>query len=524
MHKTASRLLAWLSNLSAPELYSISAACVLIVWLIYWLGRDVGRWGWRRCHGALWLASTSQQPSAWRRLLFVSLPRTLQWIDISTYLQALTVALLLAANLVGIGFRTHSWAEAQKRAGALAVVHFLPLCTGITFGLPADLLHMNRQTFAWLHRWFGRLCTLQSLLHGSAIVSIAQTSTLATFVYIVPLVAGCSLFLVMLMTLQAIRQRHPQVVMKCHYALAVIAIGALVYHLAERHSLYRWYLLGAICLWLLASFTVCLLTVLAYKPWQKSTYEITMNAPNRLLWLDITVPVGWNMRPGQYVQVWLPRSGTRARLQLLLFYVAVWEEDEVDSRGRIHMVAQPRSGLTTKLYQTALHRAVLARNMAEQADSDRKVLDPQSLDPTLRQPAVVLGPYGCADDFSRFGTVLFIVEEVGFFRVLSYVGMLVEASRKRQAMVRKLEIIWQGGVFDYPRWLVLWFQRMFDLDKEGFNVSTPAAEIACCAISVLTVARYSKFTSIAHKRAQMAAQSALSTLAIAFAIMKDQQT
>ena len=126
--------------------------------------------------------------------------------------------------------------------------------------------------------------------------------------------------------------------------------------------------------------------------------------------------------------------------------------------------------------------------MTEQADLDQQALTPQSLDPTLRQPAVVLGPYGNAYDFSRFGTVLFIVKGIGFFRALSYIGMLVEASHKRQTMVRKLEIIWQAGVFgtytavalpllassdirpeqhadvplaDYPQWLGRWFRRMF---------------------------------------------------------------
>ena len=259
--------------------------------------------------------------------------------------------------------------------------------------------------------------------------------------------AGFSLVLVMLMTLGAIRQRHPQFAIKCHYVLAVTALGTLGYHLVERQSLYRWYLLGAVCLWLVTSVTVCVLTVLAYRPWRKATYEVFMSAPNRLLWLDIPMPIDWTIRPGQYVQVWLPRAGTRARLQLLIFYVAVWEKDETENRRRIHMVVQPRSGLTTKLHQAASHRAALVRSMTEQADLNQKTLDPQSLDPTLRQPVVVLGPYGCAHDFSRFGTVLFVVEGVGFFRALSYIGMLVEASRQRQTMVRKLEIIWQGGIF-----------------------------------------------------------------------------
>ena len=527
MHKTASKLVRWISDLSVPELYSIGAACVLVAWLIYWLGRDVWLWIWRRRHGAFWRAWNAKLPGSWRRMLLVYLPQGLRWLDISTYPQALTVAFLLAANIFGISFRTHSWIEVQKKAGALAVIHFLPLCTGMTFGLPADLLHIDRQTFAWLHRWFGRLCVLQSLLHSSMLVSIARTSTLATCRYMIPLVvcerrgcdhtplltqvivadfaqAACSLLLVVLMTLRAIRQRHPQFAMKCHYVLAATAISTLGYHLVERQSVYRWYLLGAVCLWIFASVTVCVLTVLAYRPWRKTTYEVAMSAPNHLLWLDIAMPIEWTIRPGQHVQVWLPRAGSRARLQLLLFYVAVWEEDEAENRRRIHMVAQPRSGLTTKLHQAASHRAALVRSMTEQADLDQQALTPQSLDPTLRQPAVVLGPYGNAYDFSRFGTVLFVVEGVGFFRALSYIGMLVEASRKRQTMVRKLEIIWQAGVFgtytavalpllassdirpeqhadvplaDYPQWLGRWFRRMFQLDKEGFDVSASAKRL-----------------------------------------------
>lgn len=195
MHKTASKLVRWISDLSVPELYSIGAACVLVAWLIYWLGRDVWLWVWRRRHGASWRAWNAKLPGSWRRMLLVYLPKGLRWLDISTYPQTLTVAFLLAANTFGISFRTHSWIEVQKKAGALAVIHFLPLCTGMTFGLPADLLHIDRQTFAWLHRWFGRLCVLQSLLHSSMLVSIARTSTLATGRYMIPLVVcerhGC---------------------------------------------------------------------------------------------------------------------------------------------------------------------------------------------------------------------------------------------------------------------------------------------------------------------------------------------
>ncbi|KAJ5981932.1 hypothetical protein N7451_012032 [Penicillium sp. IBT 35674x] len=135
------------------------------------------------------------------------------------------------------------------------------------------------------------------------------------------------------------------------------------------------------------------------------------------------------------------------------------------------MVAQPRSGMTAKLHQAASSRAASTKGLMGQANIDQVTLNPQSLGSVVRQPVVVLGPYGRAHDFSRFGTVPFVVEDVGFFRALSYIGRLVEASRRRQSMVRKLEIIWQAGVFNYPQWLARWFQRMFQLDKEGFGVS-----------------------------------------------------
>jgi hypothetical protein len=39
-----------------------------------------------------------------------------------------------------------------------------------------------------------------------------------------------------------------------------------------------------------------------------------------------------------------------------------------------------------------------------------------------------------------------VVEDIGFFRVLSYIDKLVEASCKCEVMVRKLEVIWKCRV------------------------------------------------------------------------------
>ena len=175
----------WIAETSLPNLYAICAALILAAWLIYWIGRDVWRWAWRR--------RQSRIRQAWRRFAHVHLPKVMARLDIPKYRPALLLAVMLAANVFGLRFRTHSWTEAQKRAGSLAVINLIPLCTGVSFGLPAHLLHVDRHMLAWFHRWVGRICMLHSILHGSLLVSVARKTSLASPRYVVPIAVGIEL-------------------------------------------------------------------------------------------------------------------------------------------------------------------------------------------------------------------------------------------------------------------------------------------------------------------------------------------
>jgi hypothetical protein len=187
MPLTGSKWYRWIADTSLPNLYAISAAIILAICLIYWLARDVSLWMWTRHHVVFLFPFRSRMLGSWRRLAFVHLPKCLHWLDIPNYREALILAVMLAANIVGLRLRAHSWAEAQKRAGSLAVINLVPLCTGISFGLPADLLHVDRQMLAWFHRWVGRICGLHSLIHCSLLVTVARTMNLATSRHIVPI-------------------------------------------------------------------------------------------------------------------------------------------------------------------------------------------------------------------------------------------------------------------------------------------------------------------------------------------------
>lgn len=230
--------------------------------------------------------------------------------------------------------------------------------------------------------------------------------------------AGCALICIIPVTCAAIRRHHPQFALKSHYLLTVIAISGVVYHLIQRQSLYRWFLLGAISLWLACSFGVWAATIIAQKPWRNTHCEMITSTAGGVLWFEVMLPIDRTVTPGQYVQLWMPRAGVRASLQLALFYVTVCDCNGSKSRRTVRMMARPRPGLTDNLY-----RAVSNSRTS--------------------QSVTVLGPYGRAHDFSRFGTVIFVVEDIGLFRALPYIEMLVEASRRREVMIRKVEILWQ---------------------------------------------------------------------------------
>lgn len=202
-------------------------------------------------------------------------------------------------------------------------------------------------------------------------------------------------------------------------------------------------------------------SLLANRPWTHDRPEIIMNASKGLLWLELSLCSSWKIHLGQYLQLWMPGAGPRAWMQLPLLYVVVCHNDK--SHKIVRMVTRPHVGLMKRLYEKS------------QVSSSR-----------FRLPATVLGPYGRPPDLLGYGTVVMVVEDIGFFRVLSYIEMLVEASRRRKALVRKLEILWEddaepGQSFPvhagreltleaYPPWVKKWRQDILKADFHGFKV------------------------------------------------------
>ncbi|CAG8083244.1 unnamed protein product [Penicillium nalgiovense] len=110
MPPTGSKWYRWIADTSLPNLYATSAAIFIAICLIYWLARDVCLWVGTRRHVIFRRPFRSRMIGSWRRLALVHLPKCLRWLDIANYREARNLTVMLAANIVGLRLRAHSWA------------------------------------------------------------------------------------------------------------------------------------------------------------------------------------------------------------------------------------------------------------------------------------------------------------------------------------------------------------------------------------------------------------------------------
>lgn len=206
-----------------------------------------------------------------------------------------------------------------------------------------------------------------------------------------------------------------------HGIVGLLATGSLWIHLQRQSSWSRWALLGG---WGLHS-------VLTAWPWIRSGWRlrregwprVQVDAIHGVLQLQVPVPRDWVYIPGQSIRLWCRDLGFRARWRLVPFTIANRTHD--DHQDTLYLYTRPLS------YGPMMH------------------LEPSRHPRTAAFHALVLGPHGRPHDLRRFGTVILIASDVGIAEVLPYVQTLIDASRRRDAMVRRIHLIWQ--VADYGK-------------------------------------------------------------------------
>ena len=177
MHRMA-MLTDWLANLKIHEKYGLAVALAFTTWLLYCLAHVSFHRFSRVCRSVSWWAF--QCP----------MPRLVSFLDLSSPAQGIAMVFLWGLNIAALVFHAPSWSDIQMRAGCFAVMHLLPLCVGFSFSLPAQVCHVERHTFQWLHRWLGRVCVFHCLIHSTLVVNAIKKAAHVSTVLVLPIVVS----------------------------------------------------------------------------------------------------------------------------------------------------------------------------------------------------------------------------------------------------------------------------------------------------------------------------------------------
>lgn len=152
-----------LGNTNVPERYGLCAAAVLVLWLLCRISIILLQW-------------IAQKPTALllKHFSYRLLPAVLRWLDTTTLFDGLVIIIYVIVNILCAVVGTHSWSQINIRLGILATMNFLPLLAGMGFGPSADAVGVHRHVYTQAHRWIGRVCALQAVVHGS--ISLATSS------------------------------------------------------------------------------------------------------------------------------------------------------------------------------------------------------------------------------------------------------------------------------------------------------------------------------------------------------------
>lgn len=225
--------------------------------------------------------------------------------------------------------------------------------------------------------------------------------------------AASCILLVVPLTLRDVMRRKRWLVISAHQILIYVAAAFLWMHLIREQTYHRWTLIAAVCAHLALRLLYCALSIWRNKRGSAQWPRATVTTCHGVLKIRLRVPQQWSARPGQTVRLWCYGLGMRACCQTLALTIA-YIEDKSGYRV-LHFFTRPES-------------RGLSRRLAER-------------DGTFQ--ALVFGPSGHSIDLSGFVTVLLVATDVGIASILPYVKHLVDASRRRQSIARKVEVIWQ---------------------------------------------------------------------------------
>ena len=95
----------------------------------------------------------------------------------------LRIILVVAANITACTLKISDRTELAKRCGTLFMINVVPLYLGGRTSLLVDrVLRLPLSEYSLIHRWIGRICVVQGLVHGVINASLSSPSIIEALV------------------------------------------------------------------------------------------------------------------------------------------------------------------------------------------------------------------------------------------------------------------------------------------------------------------------------------------------------
>ncbi len=368
-------------------------------------------------------------------------------------------ALYWAATVFCILYKTSTASEISIRVGNLSLINAIPLYAAVHLSMLADALRMSLPNLRHVHGSVGLMTGALATAHVGLSATTGTKGLIDSPVQIFGLAVSpllhvvwqrlilvqaiAALVLLLLLSIRPLRRPLYELFLRSHQGLAIFFQYAAWRHTQGTKLPIRIWIYLSVAAF--ASSALLQILQLLYRNLSMSQgsgrASLTKLRPKRskdnysgkdTLFIDITVPRAWNVRAGQYVNLWMPFFSLRSMFQSHPYMIVYWTEGTSLS---LCFLVEAQGGLTRKLFE----RAYEVDSFQMKPGEERQI----PLEHFHR--AWLSGPHGHGAPVGEFGSVLMIATDIGIAAQLPYLKELISGFNHCQVRTRRIHLVWQVG-------------------------------------------------------------------------------
>lgn len=355
--------------------------------------------------------------------------------------------------------------EMRHRSGILAIVNMVPLFVMATRNNPLIYwLDLSFDTFNLLHRWFGRIVVLETLLHTLAwVVSTARADgwdDVAKGLNSYPmitwgLVGTVAMVAITVQSLSFVRHAFYETFKYLHILLVTMTLVGIWYHLKLANLPQTKFMVVCMAIWAVER-SIRVLTVIYRNVGRGGTKALLEALPGNAVRVTLEVARPWTFTPGQHAYLYMPSIGLFTSHP---FSVA-WSQEEEDPLAGDGLVGDRQDVLAMR--KTSMSFVIRARTGFTNTLLQKAESAPEG---KMYTKCFVEGPYGGAHLMRSYGTVMLFAGGIGITHQVPHVRDLVSGYANGTVAARKVLLVWIIQSPEHLEWIRPWMTEILAMDK-----------------------------------------------------------